>query len=355
MLTASTRFLRIAYVLVAAALLVWLLAQFLPMAPLDLQNYLAATRMLVQRQNPYGQVEFFAPPWLALLLLPLVNLPLPVAAAVWLLLSVAAVAASVALAFRWLAPRSRAQRLLFTTIIPTVMPAALYSYITGQLTPLVGTAVLASAWGISAQSGAALPVLGLLFASLKPHVALLPVLLCLLELVRKRDRRTILTTALCAGILAGLATLWQPHWAASLIKAWAGQDYKGGAPNLISPGYLGLRELGISPWLLIPLAAYTLLRWWRDGLAPHVLSLALPVNLLLIPYSRSYDHVLLILPLLYLAGLKTRRGRRLLATAMVAVFVLPLTPCAVLAPALAVIALLLAPPPPRPSAPLPIP
>jgi hypothetical protein len=331
----------IAILMVAASVaLVTIMSRSLPIRLLDLDNYLSATRMISRRQNPYGQVEFFAPPWLTLLLLPLAWLPAEASAAIWLILSSACVAGSALLAFHWLECGTRRRRLLFAMTIPTLMPGALFSYITGQISPLVGAAVLFAAWQISAGSRIWLPALALLLATLKPHIVAVPAAICVLELIRRRRWRTLVAASMGLAILVGLATIWQPEWIPSLIKLWAGQDYKGGAPDLISPGYRGLRELGIPVWAFLPLVAYTLWRWWHDGLQPYVFALAVVVNLLVIPYSRSYDFVVLILPLVYLTSLMRKRDYWLTAASIISAFVLPFTALAVLSPVVLSIAAL---------------
>jgi hypothetical protein len=335
------RFWVVILVIGAAGLLVYIMARSLPIRLLDLDNYLSATRMIARRQNPYTRVEFFAPPWLALLLLPLAWLPPKIAASIWLITGLGCVAASVLLACRWLERCAGIRRLALSAIIPTLMPGALFSYITGQITPLVSAAALVAAWQISAGTGVWIPALALLLTTLKPHIVALPILICGLEMVRTKQWRSLLVASAGLAILAGLATVWQPDWIPSLIKAWSSQGYKGGAPGLISPGYRGLRELGIPGWAFLPGVAYTLCRWWRDGLQPHVLALALPVNLLLIPYSRSYDFVVLVLPMLYVASLERRLDYWILGVAILGVFVLPFTGLAVISPVVLLIAVLL--------------
>jgi len=297
--------------------------------------------MIYQRQNPYGVVEFFAPPWLALLTFPLSHLPVKLASAIWLLCLLGATAAAVLISLQWTRQTSGMRPLIFTALFPTLMPPVLYVYVTGQITPLVNAMLIVSAWRISSQAQLGLAALGLLFASLKPHVVILPATLCLLEAIRKRQWRLILVVLVGFTTLVGLAFLWRADWLSSLINAWLEGNYKGGKPGLVSPGYVGLSELGIPPFTFAPLVIYLLWQWLKAGLQPHVFALALAVGLLIVPYSRSYDLVVLIFPLIVLANMPQTRDRWLFALALLSFFLLPLTSLSVTTPLIFVILLLL--------------
>lgn len=321
--------------------LVGLLSSVLKVRLLDFENYLAATRILGHGGNPYGTVEFFAPPWLALLLFPLTPLPPAVSASFWLLLLFACVGGAVILSLHWLGHTSKTQRVLFTTLIPTLMPGVLYSYVTGQISPLVNLAIMLAGWQIVTSESVWLPALGLLLATLKPHIVAAPAGLCLLELIRRRHWRTLAITLIGFGVLCTLALLLLPNWPSALIQAWAEGKYKGGEPGLVSPGYAGLGELGVPFWIFLPLAAYMLWQWQRTGLDAHTFALALVTNLLLVPYSRSYDLVVLILPVLSLAEFERQRDWAIFGLGITSAFILPFTPLSVLAPVIMAIALLL--------------
>jgi hypothetical protein len=336
---------RVALVL-TVGLLVWLLAAGIKVRLLDFENYLAATRILARGGNPYGTVEFFAPPWLALLLLPLASLPTAISAAFWLLFLFACIGGVVIVSLRWLGRDSKVQRLVFPTLIPLLMPGVLYSYVTGQISPLVNLAIILAAWKIDTSTSVWLPALSLLLVTLKPHIVALPTILCLLELSRRHRWRLLGITLGGFAVLCVLAFLWLPNWLPSLIRAWVEGKYKGGELGLLSPGYTGLPELGIPFWIFLPLTAYTLWQWWQTGLAPRTFALALVTNLLVIPYSRSYDLVVLILPLLSLAEFERRRDWAIFGLGLTGAFILPFTVLSVLAPVFLAIALLLTGPKP---------
>src|SRR5262249_35906769 len=95
-------------VLVIGLALAWLLSRALPLTLLDFEHYVQPSPLLWQGQNPYGLVEFFAPPWLALLLAPLLPLPIKLASAIWILLTLAAIGATAGLSQQMAgAPRRR--------------------------------------------------------------------------------------------------------------------------------------------------------------------------------------------------------------------------------------------------------
>jgi hypothetical protein len=325
---------------------VFALSRVLPLALIDFEHYYQASHALWQRQNPYGVIEFFAPPWMALVLGPLLLLPLATASAAWVILLVVVMGGTAALSTAWLnyplSPRTR----LLVLALTVLAPSALFVYITGQVTGLVALAALLAAWLIATRRAERLPWLvaaALWLTLLKPHIVALLVLLCGLELLRRRAWRVLAWLAcLCAaGALFGLALL--PAWPSALWSAWRAGAYLGG-PGLVAAGYRGLREVGVSWWLWLPLAGYVVYAWRQRGLTAYVAALALPVGLLLVPYHRAYDQVVLFLPVLSVFAFSRghRVGRRWLARGLaLAALVAPLAGLDITAPMLAAIAILL--------------
>ena len=80
--------------LLMALVLAWLLSRVLPLDLIDFRHYEQASYLIWRGQNPYGVVEFFAPPWLAIFLLPLLPLPIKVASALWVMVCLASIGAS---------------------------------------------------------------------------------------------------------------------------------------------------------------------------------------------------------------------------------------------------------------------
>lgn len=320
----------------------WLLSQVLPLALIDFQHYYQASRLIWQGQNPYGIIEFFAPPWLALILAPLLLLPIKLASGLWVIACLASIAAATLLAQRWLGAPRHAWARVASLVFMMLTPAALFVYITGQLSALVVlAALLVGGELLRSEPRPWLLAIGLAVAAFKPNIIWLPTALAGLQMVRLRLWRS---GAACAGLLAILAAVsfaWLPGWPGALLTAWQGGAYRGGA-GLVAAGYLGLPELGVPTWVFAPLLAYVVWLWWRDGLSVRVLALAFAVCLLVTPYSRSYDDVVLILPsMACLGALGGLRGWMSL-TLMVMAWIAPLFTLAVLAPVCMTIAVLLA-------------
>ncbi len=291
------RFGRLLLVLLGVGLVV-ALAATLPVHMIDFEHYQAGARALWAGRNPYGSVEFFAPPWLALWLGPLLLLPTNIAAVLWLLLACLSVGGSAGLAAHWAARPDTGRARLMGVMVTTLLPAALVVYITGQISALVGLALLAACSAIQAPDRRRrtwLIAAALLVTTFKPHVVIAPLLLCGLELLRRRAWRALTATGLLLAVSVAFAFVVLPGWPGALIAAWLGGAFRGGS-GLVATGYVGLPDLGAPWWLFLPLAVYVGVAWWRQGLSPWVVGLALTTGLLLVPYHRVYDHVLLILP-----------------------------------------------------------
>src|SRR5437870_1860070 len=93
-----------------------------PLALLDFQHYYQASHLIWQGQDPYGRVEFFAPPWLAIFLAPLLPLPIKLASAMWVMICLASNGAIAVISQQWLnAPRrpwARLGSLVFMLLTP---------------------------------------------------------------------------------------------------------------------------------------------------------------------------------------------------------------------------------------------
>jgi hypothetical protein len=169
-------------------------------------------------------------------------------------------------------------------------------------------------------------------------------LLILLELIRCRRWSPLLVA--CATLLAlGTAgALFVPTWPGALLRSWTGGAFYAPRENL-----LGLATFGVPAWLTYPFAGYTLLLWWQRRLDLHTIGLGAAVNLLVVPYSRGYDYVLLLLPLAAAWRTRPSPNRRIALGLAAAAQILPLMRVVIpraglleaLAPALCTVALLL--------------
>lgn len=325
-------------VLIAGA--IGILSAFLHIRLIDFSNYLTATEHLLLGKNPYAVVEFFAPPWIAVFLAPLTFLPMEVASAIWLVVAILSQIGIGALVLLWeRGSHSRTMR-LSVPFFPALIPAALFSYITGQLSPLVTLSALLAIW-IFLRTEIHPVTLGLLISisALKPHIVVIPLALCILELIRQRKLIALTWITLVLSFFVLISFLILPDWIPSLIGAWREGAYLGG-PGLVAPGYRGIREFGVPLWVFVPLAVYLVRLWLKERLSPKVISLAFTTSLLLIPYARSYDQVVLAVPFSFIM---LERVKKRIPTILVllAVFVLPFTILWPLSPVVAAVALLM--------------
>ena len=271
------------------AMLAWLLGPALNWMPIDFCRFYRASKMILNGRNPYGSVPFFSPPWLAFILSPLLLLPCSSAAVAWVLMNTTLhIGSSQALAT--LIPLARRHRLPIA-ILSALLPYGVFVYITGQLSILALVSCTLWAWGLERKHQGALTA-GLLVATLKPHIVVLPMLLVLLELIRRRRWSSLLVVSAVLASLSIVAVVFVPAWPPALLRCWADGAFYEPRENL-----LGLAAFGVPVWLTYPFGVYTLLLWWQRRLDVHTLALGVAVNLLVIPYSRSYDYVVLLLPL----------------------------------------------------------
>jgi hypothetical protein len=306
--------------------------------PIDWQNYMMAASNLAGGRSPYQGVEFFGPPWLAMALIPFTWLPPGLSAMIWLLLAVGATYGISVLTGVWQGfPASERGRLV-ANIAAVVFPAALYVYITGQVTALavLGMIVL----GVRSRPSILWIALAALLASFKPHIVAAPLVLILLEHLRRRAWRVLAAffgTLLVASLVSWVVV---PPWLADWFAAISSEAFRGG-PGLAAGGFFGLREAGVPGWLLALPLVYVALLWWRRGLTPITLATAIAGGLVWVPYVRSYDFLAL-WPAVLVASSAWRETRPawfwLVPLALYAV--LPLTDLALLLP-VALFALLL--------------
>ena len=320
---------------VATVLLAALFSDQAGFRPIDWQNYMLAADRLRAGGSPYQGVEFFAPPWIALLLIPFSLLPIEVSSGIWLLISAAAAYSATLLWTRFgnfpAAPRSR----VIFFALTAASPVALYVYVTGQITALAELALIALAV-LAASSGRRqiliVTVLASLLVTAKPHIVGFPLGLILLEAVRSRRWRVPAVFGATMAIAAAVSWLMRPDWPAEWLLALQTGEFLGG-PGLAAQGYFGLREAGVPGILLWLPAGYSFLYWMRKGPTPPALALAIASGLTLLPYLRVYDHLFLWPAAITAAGLLRAEGRHVFAAVpLAAMLLLPLTDLAMLLP-----------------------
>jgi hypothetical protein len=324
---------------VAAVLLGALFSDRVGFHPIDWQNYTLAAARLRAGGSPYQGVEFFAPPWIAILLIPLSLLPIEISSGVWLLISAAAAYSASVLWTRFgdfpAAPRSR----VILSALTAASPVAFYVYVTGQITALAELALIVIA--VLAVSGEqrriVIPiVIAALLVTAKPHIVAFPLALILLQAVRSRRWKVPIVFGTTILIAAVVSWVLHPGWLGEWLGVLQTGQYLGG-PGLAAGGYFGLREAGVPGILLWLPAGYALLYWKRNGLTAPALALAIAGGLTLLPYLRIYDHLVLWPAAITASGMLRSKGPPLFAAVpLAAMLLLPLTNLAMLLPPLIV-------------------
>jgi hypothetical protein len=267
-----------------------------------------------------GLFWFVSPPPAAFLYLPLAALPYAVSALLWTVLTAACLTAAVLLARRLMAGRARDYPVM--AIVFVASPAALQLVDAGQdsglalLIIMVGLRLLLS--GRDALAGCVL-ALGLF----KPQLFVL-VPLALLAQQRFRAFGAFLLTAmsLCAASLMVLgADVWRSWWAAIGSPLYQSGVQVGQTWKMQSVSAL-LTALGTPPALaygvLVMGAVVLVLRVRRiRSDTPQVWALTLLTTVVCSPHVMSYDLVILLPVLTYLASRPTRAAVRLLSVATV--------------------------------------
>jgi len=308
---------------------------------LDFKNYLQGSQMILKGQSPYGLVEFFAPPWMILLIGVFLLFPTQISSFFWLLICFLSIFGTAVTSINWIKPEASKRLKSLLIFIVVIMPPSLFCYITGQISPLISLAVVFLAIKISKKHVSPwVAFFALLIVTLKPHIGFLPIFICLLELLKQRDWKIFKFIFIGFGVLGVLAFAINPHWLSEMLYAWQSGDFRGGKPGLVSPGYTGFNELGIPSWVFLFFGAYVIYFWWKNGLTYLSLSLAITINLLLIPYCRSYDYIMLIFPSVFLL---TKNGKHCHVgkiLALLSLLIIPLSPLSILSPVLMSMALI---------------
>lgn len=289
------------------------------------QTFYPAARYTLAGENPYtaeyietdqgAPPDFFSPAWLLPILLPFGLLPQEIARTVWVLFLVAVTSAALlqmqAWGFKGLRP-----------LLLILLPWALITLLFGQVTPLV---LLGTIWALNLVLNVAEDsnprsfalrkrgywntllklVLAFLLISVKPQLGIFIAAPLLLEMLWQRDRRLI-GLAVVGGLLLGGTLLITPPWL--IGKAAAAQEIT--APLWKSTLERELTLWNWPLWLAQPvrlLVVLVMARWaWRQkGTSPLWWAGWLTAVLIITPYSRAYDAILL-LPIFGLMAMHRR-------------------------------------------------
>ena len=268
------------------------------------QTFYPASRYALAGENPYtadyietdqgAPPDFFSPAWLLLILLPFGLFPLAIARALWTIFLVGVTLVGIGLMRPWGFKGLRPFALI-------ALPWSLIGILFGQVTPLVFLGTIISIIELERQEKSRQNVaklfIGFLLIGVKPQLGLFVVIPMLLWMVWRRDKRLIPLTILGLIVLA-LALIVAPP--SLLSQAIEGQ-------RSIAPWWKSTleRELLLWGWplwiayvvRLVVIAVMGYWAWQADSLSPVWWSAWLAAVLIITPYTRAYDGVLL-LPLL---------------------------------------------------------
>ena len=270
-----------------------------------------------------GAQRFWYPPWVLVVLAPVISLPFALATAAWFVLSFAGAVLLVVLSWRLFCPDAGpppplviALGLLFVPMVECL--------ILGQMGVLVALLLVG---GLLALRDGADTAAGALLAltMIRPHTVLLPLIVVGVHVVRTRRwpviRSAVITaTALVLTSAAAFPNVWA-HWdpiggspthfrtptIASWIREWidAGQGTPPTWPLFLVPALAALCVI----WLAIV---------WSDAVRWDVMPLILGASTVVAPYAWIYDSMLLLpIHVLLVQGFTAPAGRtRVLALAV---------------------------------------
>lgn len=254
---------------------------------------LRAARNVLAGVDPYAaDIGFFSPPWVLYPVLFLAPLPDLMPTLLWLLMILGATLASLHFASRILTtPTKRKQLLLLSMLVLT--PYSLQTLFSGQFTPFVMLGMVSVfAWEN--------PFVSFLLLSLKPQLGALPALILIGRLIRGKSGGRLLGSVALVGAIIGASFLIVPgsfpHFSAGVLAGRSlhhHPEWITTLPNALAQ--IGLDKAYIWPlYVIVAIALVGLLVVRRD------LPMVVLCSLLVAPYAREYDYVLLSIPALYL-------------------------------------------------------
>jgi hypothetical protein len=268
-------------------------------------------------------LPFNYPPWVELFAVPLLPLGYVAAKSAWVVLSF------LALLLAGLVLRDT------ETDMPTWAPCAVAVFFApgaiaacqGQTSPQMLCALAIGLWALrnsrDRAAGAALA-----WATLKPHLAAIPVGAVLLWSMRQRRWRVISAFACALAALVLISAIFVPNWPMKMLGAIRHSPLPTETlPQLGATWPLVLRTLGLrgaplyaaSAALALPVAGMLARLIWNRASPPaDPLALGIIAAFLVAPYGRVYDYALLVLPLLELG--RGVRGRLLVAILVTSVW-----------------------------------
>jgi hypothetical protein len=252
------------------------------------------------------------PPWYALCTFYLGFLSPEVAANAWMLLNIAMLVMAILLLTDGWKPIYR----ILTTLAALLFLPTLGLIVVGQYSApvLLGAALFSYS---ARRQDAPLTALGLLLMTFKPHIGLFLFPAGLLWLVFQKTpfaRRALWLTLVGGLILVVLGFIADPVWPLNYVRALTGfttipgvasRDLSASFSVLLIKMVTGYGNASWAAWLSLVIVIMFCLLFWRFKIFANVEVLVAGCVLLTLlggPYLFNYDYVLLLLPLIYLAG-----------------------------------------------------
>lgn len=290
----------------------------------DLSRIWAGPRAFLTGSDPYDPSGWYAvavglgtqppdtavyiyPPWVTLLLLPLAALPLVMASGVWLVASLAAAVLALRAALRAFLPgRAFEHAVLVVTLV--LSWSAVVNLVIGQwghfLVAATFTTVLALARGRPSLAGVtavALVIKPQLFLLTAPALAVRALWPEEGRAPARTGTRFVIVALAATAALIAVAWIVLPSWWPAWLEGVAGRQIQA-TRNTVS-GLLGtlFGPVGsaAAPLVIVALAAAALRFHPRS---PGWLPVWMSLSVVAVPYASSYDHVLLIVPIVLAAG-----------------------------------------------------
>lgn len=273
--------------------------------PYDASEWVA-TAVALGTQTPDTAVYIY-PPWVTLALLPVGALPLALASALWLITGLTLAVIAMRAALRALLPdRALEHAVVAATLV--LSWSGMVNLIIGQWGHLLVAALLATVLalrggrpgvaGLSAVAFVVKPQLFLLTAPALALHALWP------EAGRRPSKAGIRFVLVAIGLtLAVVAIAWivLPSWWPTWFQRVAGQQIQ--ATRNTVAGLLGTVAgpigASVAPLVILALVAVALRFHPRS---PGWIPVLTALSLVVVPYASSYDHILLIVPIVLAAG-----------------------------------------------------
>jgi hypothetical protein len=299
--------------LAVAMVMVALLANYVIFREAELRNdfYYNAWRpgrALMQGQNPYQAPHFLRYPlWTLVLSLPFAWLPLPVAMASWTLVSECAAMGLLTATVRGLKWQLNLKTFGLLAVLALIFRPSLASILHGQYVFItlffVGLSVFALLMERNVLAGFCLAM-----SALKPQLVFLILPGLLAWAVVQRRWSAVVSFLLTTLAMVAVAQAFLPGWVDDWLLLITEQELR--SRTFMVPSLWGIAyTLSPSHWVLVAstlslmlLTTLAYLWWWLknfEARLPLLAAATVVVTQIVTPKAWSYDHTMLLLPLLY--------------------------------------------------------